>query len=306
MDYGHEIPFYQIRADGIGYRARETVAGAQQAGADGAKVLGTTSRGLFLQSSGRWLVFISYERYLSPLTIAAPTSASYLYAVETGDSVLMNGQRLRFPGAKVDVLLPDRVWRPADPPAALQSFSDRVESLKEMVMAVAAAGRERGLGLLLRPLLSLPMERALPEEQQALLDAVVSLQRKLRAGDGAGAARAAGRLLGRGRGLTASGDDFLVGFLLFAGRHAGAVRPALPLGSFSRAIVDAAYRRTTTISANLIEAAVDGHSDERLLAAADCIATGSPSLRECLPPVLSWGASSGVDALAGMAGAVTL
>lgn len=293
--------FRQIRAGGIGYRAHETLAAAQQA-----SVLGTTSRGLFLQSAGRWLVFISYERYLSPLTLTVQPPTANLRAVEAGESVLVEGDRLRFPGVEVDVLLPEAVWRPDDPPATLDAFPERMERLQEMVLAVAVAGREQGLSRLLPPLLSQPIERPLPAEQQSVLDAILSLRQSVRAGDGEKATEVAGRLLGRGRGLTASGDDFLIGFLLFANRHRAAVRPDFSFHAFRQALVDAAYHTTTRISANLLEAAADGHSDERLLATVDCIATGHPSPRDCLPPLLGWGASSGVDALAGMVCAATL
>lgn len=293
--------FRQIRSGGIGYRAHKTLATVHEGA-----VLGMTSRGLFLQSTGRWLVFISYEPYLSPLTITIQTPAAGLPSVETGDTVLVRKQRLSFPRARIDLLLPEDVWQPDDPPATLDPFPERVKRLKEMTLGVAAAGQERELGLLLRPLLSLPVESSLPAEQQSALDAASLLQRSIRVGDREGAIAAAGRLMGRGRGLTASGDDFLIGFLLFASRHPTAVRPEVSLHAFSQNLIENAYGETTRISANLIEAAADGHSDERLLAAADCIATGTPSPHECLSSLLSWGASSGVDALAGMACAATL
>ncbi len=301
MDSEQHLPLQVIRAADVGYQARQTVATRQQA-----KVLGSTSRGLFLQGAGRWLIFLSYERYRSPLTVTVPGSAATLHSVEKGDTVLIQEKRLTFLAANAGVVLPASTWRPAPPPDVLGSFPDRVESVKQMAVEVVEAGRERELGLLLRPLLSLPEEEPLPNEQRSLLDVVIALQETLRNGDGEGAAAAAGRLLGRGRGLTASGDDFLIGLLLFANRHPAAIRPNLPLDAFSRAVVDAAYEKTTTLSANLIECAADGHSDERLLAAADCIAAGTPPGRACLPPLMAWGASSGVDALVGMACAVTL
>lgn len=292
---------HALRAADIGYLARQTVAAARRA-----KVLGTTSRGLFLQSAGRWLIFLSYERYRSPLTInmASPTPA--LQSVDAGDDVLLHSDHLTFPTADADVLLPDETWRPAAPRAVLRPFADRVEGLKKMAAAVPGARQEQELGLLLRPLLSLPRETPLPEEQRSLLALAIALQGRLRDGDGDGAAAVAGRLLGRGRGLTASGDDFLIGLLLFANRHPAAVRPSFAVDGFSRAVVDAAYEATTTISANLLECAADGHGDERVMDAADSIATGIPDPGECLPPLLSWGASSGVDALAGMTCAATL
>lgn len=287
----------EIQAASIGYQARQTMADTEEA-----TVLGTSSRGLFLQMAGRWVVFLSYERFCSPLTITLrlpPVPA--LHSVERGETVTVQSQRLNFPAASVGVLLPEGAWQPPAPSVDLRSAGEREKGLKQMAAAIAGAGREQGFGLLLRPLLSLPTERSLPAEQRALLDVVVALLGKLEAGDGDGAAAVAGRLLGRGRGLTASGDDFLVGLLLLAHRHPGAVRFDLPLASFSRGVVDAAYQKTTTISANLIECASRGHADERLLAASDWIAGGRPTLSECLPPVLSWGASSGVDAVVGMA-----
>ena len=73
------------------------------------------------------------------------------------------------------------------------------------------------------------------------------------------------------------------------------------LQDLNRRLVAAAYERTTRLSANLIECAALGESDERLLNVVDCILTGSPPVAECLPELLTWGSSSGVDALAGMA-----
>ena len=297
MTRRHRLSFQAVHAARIGYQARQTMAETAEA-----SVLGTTSRGLFLQTTGRWIVFLSYyERFCSPLTITLRLPAPALYSVERGDPVIVQRQRLTFPTAKVGVLLPEETWRPPAPSVDLCSSGERVKGLKQMAAAIADAGREQAFGLLLRSLLGLPTEGPLPAEQRSLLDVVVALRGKLEEGDGDGAAAVAGRLLGRGRGLTASGDDFLAGLLLFAHRHPGTVRPALPFPSFSQAVVDAAYQKTTTISANLIECAARGHADERLLAAADCVATGSPAPGKCLPPLLGWGASSGVDALVGMA-----
>lgn len=291
-----ESSYYEIRAASIGYRAGQALGSSHQA-----TVVGVTSRGLFLRPAGRWLLFLSYESYRSPLTITLERPARALQTLGDGDAAAVTGRRLSFPSAKVDVLLPAAVWRPSAPPATLDPLPDRVERLQQMSHLVAAAGQEQEFGRLLRLLLSLPVETPPAGELRALVEIVRALQQKLRAGDAVGAAAAAGRLLGRGRGLTASGDDFLAGFLLFANRYPAAAPPDFPLRPFNRAVVDAAYERTTTISANLIECAAAGHADERLLAAAGCIAAGTPTAYECLPALLGWGASSGVDALAGMA-----
>jgi hypothetical protein len=65
-------------------------------------------------------------------------------------------------------------------------------------------------------------------------------------------------------------------------------------------VVEAAYRDTTTLSANLIECAALGLADERLIQANDYLAVGNFQLPEISSGLLSWGNSSGVDALVGM------
>jgi hypothetical protein len=55
----------------------------------------------------------------------------------------------------------------------------------------------------------------------------------------------------------------------------------------------------------MIECAALGEADERLVAVADCIFVGDPPEAECVSRVVGWGASSGTDALTGMAVAVT-
>jgi hypothetical protein len=115
--------------------------------------------------------------------------------------------------------------------------------------------------------------------------------------------------LGYGVGLTPSGDDFVLGLLLGLKRI-----PRLrdlgnfPLGSgassmenFFDGVIQAARRRTTSLSASLIACAAQGQADERLVSALDGIYLGSLSPEECARLLLAWGSSSGGDSLAGMA-----
>src|SRR5690606_30402866 len=100
-------------------------------------------------------------------------------------------------------------------------------------------------------------------EQQRLLPIVRQMQLGVADNNTARARDAACRLLGLGRGLTASGDDFILGFLLLRNRWPANHADASWAQTLNQAIVDAAYARTTTLSANLIECATRGESDER-------------------------------------------
>jgi hypothetical protein len=110
--------------------------------------------------------------------------------------------------------------------------------------------------------------------------------------------------LGLGGGLTPAGDDLALGFLLAANRWGKLLRPSLDLPAINQALVQAAYARTSTLSANLIECAASGQADERLILALDGIITGFPGLEACISYLSAWGNSSGGYALQGMALAI--
>jgi hypothetical protein len=113
-------------------------------------------------------------------------------------------------------------------------------------------------------------------------------------GDMARLGEGAAQLAGLGSGLTPSGDDFLVGMMLWA----WLAHPAPTV--FCRAVVEAAAPRTTTLSAAFLRSAAKGECSaawHRLLVA---LATDSGGdLDAAVRQVLAHGATSGADALAG-------
>jgi len=111
--------------------------------------------------------------------------------------------------------------------------------------------------------------------------------------------------LGLGAGLTPAGDDFILGFLLCLNRWQGALSPGVDLESLNRQMVRSAYRRTTQLSANLIECATLGLADERLVNGLDWLLSGETTDPDVLGNLLGWGNSSGVSVLAGFATALS-
>jgi hypothetical protein len=92
-----------------------------------------------------------------------------------------------------------------------------------------------------------------------------------------------------------------MGILLSLNRWQNPLWPADDLRVLNRQIVEAAYQKTTLISANLIECAALGLADERLIDALDFMMTGEACDRQVISRLLEWGNSSGVDVFAGMA-----
>jgi hypothetical protein len=110
--------------------------------------------------------------------------------------------------------------------------------------------------------------------------------------------------LGAGQGLTPSGDDFVTGFILAMNRYKESFWSQGNLEDLNRQVVSAAYQKTTRLSANLIEMATWGESDERLLNALDYIQGADYAVENVARNLSGWGHSSGVAGLAGIAAAV--
>ncbi|MGL5818160.1 MAG: DUF2877 domain-containing protein [Phycicoccus sp.] len=112
-------------------------------------------------------------------------------------------------------------------------------------------------------------------------------------------ARAVAGLVGRGPGLTPSGDDALAGAVLVADALGG-----LPL------LTDAVRQRlrgTTAVSAALLDAACDGYAAAPVVRLVDAAVAGDRARVDALlPAVLSIGHTSGADLVAGVAGALAV
>jgi hypothetical protein len=106
--------------------------------------------------------------------------------------------------------------------------------------------------------------------------------------------------------LTPSGDDVLLGLILAINRWKIILLPYTDITDFNESIIQEAYIRTTTLSANLIESAVVGQADERLVNALDQIISEIPFDKNIVDASLNWGSSSGYYVLLGILCAVLL
>ena len=139
----------------------------------------------------------------------------------------------------------------------------------------------------------LPGDRAAPRLRARLSRASIE-------GNPVRAERLARRLIGRGAGLTPSGDDFLVGFL------AGLDHPPRGrderVGVRLRSLVIAERARTTPLSAEQLRCAAAGDFHADLLRARFALVAPQPRrrAREAIVRLLAFGHSSGAAACAGL------
>ncbi len=287
----------EIAASSLGVLAYE----ARQA-SNPARVVGVTSRGIFLLVPPRQIVFVSVERYRSPLTINLERALERLRALEIGALAQFSGARLIFPSIELFISLSaDVVWHCPPPGSTPRPQTEQRRTLQAIAEGVLMQGRDAGMAAILPRLLAWSDATPLSVECAVILERLLAVRRAAQAGDSHSLLVSLTGLLGQGRGLTPSGDDVVIGWLLMLNRW----QVDRDWATVIHTISEAAYRVTTTISANLIECAAAGQGDERLITVVDGIAAGAASIDKCLECVLSWGNSSGVDALVGMAMAVT-
>jgi hypothetical protein len=209
---------------------------------------------------------------------------------------------LIFPAIEFSISLSvNTVWHCPLPLSASRSRAEQRQTLRTIAASVLPRADNTGWAALLPGLADWPDASPLSAEHSALLDRLLGLRRAVQTGGPQQISDGLTSVLGQGRGLTPSGDDLAIGLLLMLNRW----YTERDWTEVNRTVIEMAYRTTTTISANLIECAADGQGDERLIILVDGIATGSTSIAECVACVLGWGNSSGLDALIGMAIAVS-
>ena len=231
-----------------------------------ATVLAAHRYALYLSVRGSVLPVVTSDAVALPTAVrlAAPAGA-VAWGVDVGDEVLVGGGRIALPGFD---LVAARTWRPS--------------RVRRDVSGVGCREGRQGRHL------STQVElRGAGEDRGWLADGIRDVL----------ATKAVAGLVGRGAGLTPSGDDALAGALLVA--HA--------LGA-DEALADAVRARlgaTTAVSAALLDAAADGYAARPVVTLVDAaVATDPGGVRRALPAVLAIGHTSGADTVTGIRAAL--
>lgn len=272
-------------------------------------VWGITSRGVFIKLPSGWMVFISGEKFRGPLTINLVFEAIPVENIQPDDPVHILNDQIVLPSLRVSIdcsastawempELPLSLAEQGHPQFAAYSCFTRPSVITDLAIQASARFPKIGQGLL--PLL---LNERLHEDCRSVSQARLlfpQLREAILYGEGEGIAAGLIPFLGLGTGLTPSGDDLVLGFLLTLNRWKEILKPRFDPDRLTASLIHEAQRRTTTLSANLIECAGGGQADERLVLALDGLVTGEPDREACLTALASWGGTSGFDALVGM------
>ncbi|MEA3327838.1 MAG: DUF2877 domain-containing protein [Chloroflexota bacterium] len=282
-----KVPAYAVKCMGLCIPPIFARAGA-------ATVLGDTSKGVFLQHKSGQVCFVSGEVFCGPITINLHRMLDFKGLFTLGEKCQILGDRLDCSGCQILIESDTPIWEP--PPIRFKK--------RELSQAVL-----RGINLerhLIRqyedgfffPFLDKLAGHSSAMDRENFRDWIPGLK-----GEGDLFHQLPG-LIGFGRGLTPAGDDFICGFLL-AQYYLGKIFPS-PQNqeNFSDHIAALAQAETTALSATLIRCAAQGAGDERVLNALRWIAQGDMDMNKVREELLSYGSSSGLDALAGMLAAI--
>lgn len=259
-----------------------------------ASVIGVTSRGVFLHLASSWVVFLSGEAQRGPLTLNCTGQVDLLKSITHGEKAEISPGKIILP--TIGMLLDTSQafpWQAPALPTALLTPDERLAKLRLVA----------GLAHVRQPAIPVVTGFAQPASApiHALTPQIQGLQGALAEQKRTGIVSSLAGFFGLGSGLTPSGDDLLMGFLLALQRWGHVLAPELEVEELTRHLLPLAYQKTTTLSANLIECASLGQADERLLLALDGIMTTNPDPPTCAAALAAWGNTSGHDALVGMA-----
>jgi len=306
-DEGHSHCLTRSPEDGAYYHARwigKPISDASRS-AKSVLVRGTTSRGIFLELDTGWIAFLSSETYRGPLTLNLDENFNEIDILTPGvrGEISNDVIRLFSPDITIDTRKA-RIW------SSFENIKQK-NPYEHMAMRTIEA---RNFAYRLAEVLQTPNEylefirkhlsKSSDSPANPLEKNLAKLMTSIQTCDTALLETPLQFIVGRGRGLTPSGDDFLAGLLL--GLHLLKKSASQIDLTIRQTIIDTIRCHSTLISANLAECASVGEVDERIAKAVEYLLIGSGTEEDTMRGILDWGSSSGVETIAGFLTAFNL
>jgi hypothetical protein len=262
------------------------------------KVAGITSRGVFLRIGDR-ILFLTTADYRSPFNLTLGFSDSRFEQLQAGDQVIIRQNELLFPRIGLIVKTDSAdLWTPNSPAILATSPANQLALAEKWIALLRSKDPTKGFLFLADPMPANNDSMIVQKAHSAVSGMVKSFKER----DLGAFLTAANLIIGAGGGLTPSGDDVLTGFFLYHVRYDQALeKPRLFVHEWCTEMVKLAFQKTTTISANRLEAAAAGMSEEIFLRLIDALFDPSIQLPDDnFDMLLNFGHSSGVDTLMGI------
>ncbi len=262
------------------------------------KIGGITSRGVFIRINDR-VLFLTSADYRSPFNLTLSDFNQRLNELKPGDQVIIRADELFFPEVMLKIKTGSaELWTPTIPRRLVSQIDDQILLAEQWVAVLREKDPNKGFLFLAENNGGENEVLLTHQARKALTGMVDSFKRR----DLQAFLAAAGGIIGSGGGLTPSGDDVLTGFFLYHVRYDQAVGKTRSfIQEWCGEIVKLAFQKTTTISANRLEAAGLGMAEEIFLHMIDALFDPSIKLTDdYFDRLINFGHSSGVDTFIGI------
>ncbi len=273
----------------IGALAAETITSA-----DSGSIIGITSKGAFIRA-GDHIIFLTCADYRSPFNLTLSNADHRLTELQPGDLVVFRAGELYIPEARITIRTDTaEIWTPPLPSPLKASLNEQMALAGQWIENFWRKDPEKGL-LFLANESGVQIDTEISNSVRSLLEGIKqeNFEKFM------GGVRV---LLGRGGGLTPSGDDLVTGFFLYHMRYdqsMGIVRQVIH--DWLSQVTYLAYETTTTISANRLAAARRGWSEDLFLRIIDALFDSTNKLDgRFFERLTCFGHSSGVDTFMGI------
>ncbi|MEA5079625.1 MAG: DUF2877 domain-containing protein [Anaerolineaceae bacterium] len=259
------------------------------------KVMGATSKGVFLLF-GQKSLFLTEAQGLSPFNLVVPVGSALQEGFRIRSEAYYSAGDLLIPSRQITVSLGGaEVWEPPQPQSLEYPASRHTEYLTQLIAELTKLSKDKGFLFLAAD------ESSLTNDQKEIQSLTRSFTSAFKAQKNEACLAAAGSLFGLGGGLTPSGDDWLAGFILCRARTPQTEAERAFLQQLGAELTRIAYEKTTFVSANRLEAACKGWSEELFLRVVDFTSESNiESMVELAQALYGFGHSSGVDTLMGI------
>jgi len=278
----------------IGHIALIWLKNAQQG-----SILGITSKGIFLQLNETQVVFLTNSKDFGPLNLIYEPPLPEVWQLHDKIAIQINKNRLILKNIQKDEFTASfKVWKISAAPAFSISGYEQNKRIGQAIDQLCLLKESQGFASLLPHLLTFS-ERDISHSLQEIWESINAIRMTLPELNLGMILPHFKPLFGYGRGLTPSGDDFVMGLIFLLNRFNHGFIPVNWLDKLNNSLLDFALQKSNSISQSLLFCASQGSADLHIQRAVDWLMNSSTPEQNQILDLASWGNSSGADLMVG-------
>jgi len=263
-------------------------------------ILGITSKGVFLKLSTEKIIFLTNMPDYGPINISTESEIPNRWKIHDSIQVDLSEQTISLQNERARLnLTPYQIWEIPDPPGYSISLAEQNHRLKQAARQIRIIKGQEGFSLFLNMLNGEhPMD--LSQQLTEIWEHILQIRAAFLIQDEMEILKHASPIIGYGRGLTPSGDDFFCGLLFTLNRVIVEEKFLNFIQSVNQQILTIAEEKTNSISQSLLYSATKGSADVRIQNLVDILIDGSIDFKDQAIQMTRYGHSSGADICVGI------